>query len=225
VGHNDHVVIEVFGEGKTDVGDDSGQRLPDRGVVPILLHTLCGKPERMRAKCRNLPHLQGRTLSQKMRFAKRQASYNGSAAAVFVVDSEGGHAELKRKRQSLDQGRETSTLPLPVAIGVAHPCIEAWLLSDPTAIRRALELPSTPVVPDEPESLPAPCMDPRGNPKRVLADVAGLKRDDLPARAKCAIAQALNDVTLVRTRCPLGFSPFADEVERHIKPLFAESTA
>ncbi len=41
------VVIEVFGEGKTDVGTgeaDPPVQRPTKGVVPILLHTLCDKP-------------------------------------------------------------------------------------------------------------------------------------------------------------------------------------
>ncbi len=38
-----------------------------------------------------------------------------------------------------------------MAIGVAHPCIESWLLADAAAIRRALALPATPKLPAEPE--------------------------------------------------------------------------
>lgn len=48
---DDEVVIDVFGEGKTDVGRDPQLQRPEQGVVSILLHTLCGKPEGMRVKC------------------------------------------------------------------------------------------------------------------------------------------------------------------------------
>ena len=51
MGPDDKVVIEVFGEGKTDVGHDPQLRRPQKGVVPTLLHKLCGKPQRMRVKC------------------------------------------------------------------------------------------------------------------------------------------------------------------------------
>ena len=34
----------------------------------------------------------------------------------------------------------------------------------------------------------------------------------------------MNDMTVVRDCCPLGFAPFADEVERHIAPLFNTTT-
>ena len=45
------VVLEVFGEGKTDIGKESAlPRLPDQGVVPILVHRLCDKPAVMRVK-------------------------------------------------------------------------------------------------------------------------------------------------------------------------------
>jgi len=43
-----------------------------------------------------------------------------------------------------------------MAVGVAHPCVEAWLLVDSLAIARALGLSNSVVVPSNPESLPAP---------------------------------------------------------------------
>ena len=107
-----------------------------------------------------------------------------------------------------------------MAIGMAHPCIETWLLADAPAIRRALELPETPVVPEKPEELPAPAKDRNRNPKTVLRDIAGCKQGELGSKEKDKIATAMNDMALVRNRCPLGFAPFADEVEQHIRPLF-----
>jgi len=35
------------------------------------------------------------------------------------------------------------------------------------------------------------------------------------------IAAAINDFAQLRARCPLGFAPFADEVDRQIRPLFS----
>ena len=214
------VVIEVFGEGKTDVGGDLESRPEPRtkGVVPILLHALCGKPANMLVKRYGMPFMQQKgTLPQKVRFAKRQARLNRSAAAVFVVDSEG---DLKGRMGDLAKGRKMESGEFPMAIGVAHPCIEAWLLADGAAIRRACNLASNPNVPDEPESLPAPRHDRRDNPKTALASAARAGQKELSVAGKERIAAAMNHMDLVRTRCPRSFAPFADEVDREIRPLF-----
>lgn len=211
------VVIEIFGEGKTDVGHDTSPQPPTRGVVPILVHTLCGSPNRMRVKRYGMPFMQKRgTVAQKVRFAKRQAQYNRSAGAVFVMDSEG---DLQQRRTELTKGRRMQPGDLPMAIGVAHPCIEAWLLADASAIRRGLELTGNPQAPDEPEKLAAPQQDRRRNPKVELARCAGQK-GELSVAEKEKIAAAMTDMAAVRRACPDGFAPFADEVEEHIRPLF-----
>ena len=218
---DDSVVIEVFGEGKTDVEDeatDSAPEQPTQGVLPILVHALCGKPATMRVKRYGRRFMmRSGTLKQKARFAKRQARYNGSAGAVFVVDSDG---DLKGRTRELVEGRRMETGDFPMAIGVAHPCVEAWLLADDGAIRRALNLSTDPACPEQPETLPATGRDRRRNAKTELARIAGAKRGDLAAAQKCRIAAAMNDIPLVRNRCPQSFAPFADEVECHIRPLF-----
>jgi hypothetical protein len=215
------IVIEIFGEGKTDVGHDPMPKPPSEGVVPILLNLLCGKPRTMTVKRLGKPFLQqkgtGKGLWQKVRFAKRQASYNGSAAAVFVMDSEG---KLSEKSRELQKGRDSELPHFPMAIGVAHPCIEVWLLADPSAIRRGLGLERTPEVSEKPEELPAPCIDGKNNPKTVLAQAAGSNKQELSAAEKDLIAQAMNDMNLVCKRCPTGFAPFEKEVTQHIRPLF-----
>jgi len=215
------VVIEVFGEGKTDVGHDPKPQPPRNGVVPILLHTLCGRPKAMLVIRHGIPFLQqkggGKGLWQKVRFAKRQACYRRSHAAVFVADSEGA---FKQKKADLEKGRDHELPNFPMAVGVAHPCIEAWLLADGRAIQRGLGLDGPPSVPQEPEALAAPCRDRRNNPKTVLARAAGAASGDLSVADKERIASEMNDPALVATRCPTGFAPFALEVEQHIHPLF-----
>ncbi len=216
-----HLVIEVFGEGTTDIGRNGQAQRPTSGVVPILLHRLCGKPETMLVRRHGIPFLQhkasGRGWKNKAEAARKIARRNGSHAAVFVVDSEG---DLKARSEALTQGRDAGPSRPPMAVGVAHPCIESWLLADAAAIRRALGLPSTPNVPAEPEKLPAPCDDSRNNPKTTLRNLVGERRKELPMEQKDRIAKAMNDMDLVRARCPLGFAPFTDEVEKHIRPLF-----
>ena len=215
-----NVVIEVIGEGIADIGSGQKSDLPDSGIVPILLHKLCGKPSRMRIKRKPIAFLSGKGLAKKVQFAKRQAFYNRSHAAVFVVDSEGGHKELQAKQRDLEDGRGRELPDFPMAVGVAHPCIESWLLAAPEAIRRGLQLAATPQVPAEPERIAAPCKNRRDNPKTVLAALAGHGGSELSAAEKDKIAAAINDLEQLRARCPLGFAPFADEVDRRIRPLF-----
>jgi len=215
------VVVEVFGEGKTDVGHDPRPQRPTKAVVPILLHKLCGMPDRMLVKRHGVPFLQqpgiGKGLWQKVRFARQQAFYSKSDAAVFVVDSEG---DLKGRAGELAKGRGSGPSDLPMAVGVAHPCIESWLLADAAAIRRGLGLSKTPNVPENPEELPAPAQDRSHNPKTELRQASGANQQELSAKDKDKIATAINDLDLLRSRCPRGFAPFADEVEQYIVPLF-----
>ena len=218
---DDKVVVEVFGEGRTDVGHDPRPQAPNKGVVPILLYRLCGKPATMRVKRYAIPFLQqeiaSRGLRKKVEAARKLAYRNRSQAAVFVVDSEG---DLERRREQLTEGRDAGPSSPPMAIGVAHPCIESWLLADASAIQQGMDLPAIPNVPDHPENLPAPCRDREDNPKTRLTKIAGSTKKELSAKEKHQIAAAMNDMKRVRTRCPLGFAPFADEVENRIRPLF-----
>ena len=213
-------IIEIVGEGKTDIGStmrDPVIALPTTGVVPILLHKLCGDPDSMRVKCRKESFLPGKTLEQKAIFSKRQAHYNGSAGFVYVVDTEGDHPE---KRLQICKGRDAELQDFPAAVGVAHACIEAWLLSDAKAIARGVGKTSLAEQPPEhPETLPAPCKDGNNNPKVVLARCAGMDRK-LGMTETTEIASHIKDMNLIRDRCPISFAPFADEVETRIRPIF-----
>jgi hypothetical protein len=210
-------VIEIIGEGRTDRGRGGDQpERPTTGVLPILVHGLCDRPDSMRVRRRALQFLQGKSLWKKVQFAKRQAFYSGSAGLVFVLDTEGNHPgpldELRR-------GREFELPMYPTAIGVAHPCIEAWLLADSSAITRALGLGERANVPSEPESLPAPCKDRNQNPKARLARSVGRDRH-LSSAETTRIVQEIRDLDAIRIRCPMSFEPFADEVVGMIRPIF-----
>ena len=175
----------------------------------------------MQVQRRKFAFLQGKGLWQKVRFAKHQAK-GVSAGAVFVVDSEGGAKQLDKTRAQLHKGRDACLSSFPMAVGVAQPCIESWLLADASAIQQGLELETTPDVPEQPEKLPAPCQEKKKkeNPKKVLVRIAGVKKEELSAKEKDKIATAMNDMDLVRNRCPQSFAPFAEEVEERIGPLF-----
>jgi hypothetical protein len=215
-------VLEICGEGKTDIGDiapparkPTTPEPPTEGAVPVLVHKLCNEPDELRVVRRALPFLEGKKLWQKVKFVKRTALCNGSAGAVFVMDSEGDHP---RRIAELTKGRDSAFPKFPMAIGVAHPCIEAWLLADPAAIARSLGLPVPPEVPEDPEALPAPQKNSAQNPKTVLARC--VNRSAIAAKEAVKIARGITDLDLLRQRCPIGFAPFAREVEERIAPLF-----
>ncbi len=216
----DSVIVEIIGEGKTDFGPHASVGPPQKGVLPILVHKLCGKPQQMLVKRRSFAMLEGRGkgLAKKVQFAKRQAQQNNSDGVVLVLDTDG---DMAGRLQAITDGRDREQPDYPMAIGVAHPCIEAWLLADPAAIRRGLNLSKTPSIPNEPEKLPAPCHDRNKNPKTMLRDaVAETAKREISTRKKDCIAAAMNDMEILRKRCSQGFAPFADEVETHIRPLF-----
>jgi hypothetical protein len=209
-------VIEIVGEGKTDRGrGDDQPGPPTAGVVPIFVHRLCDRPNSMRVRRRPLPFLHGKGLWQKVRFAKRQSFNSGSAGLVFVLDTEGNHPGQLRE---LQRGRNFELPEYPAAVGVAHPCIEAWLLADASALSRAMGLALQPQVPAKPESLPAPFKDRSQNPKILLSRCAGLNRP-LSSAETTRIA-LIQDLDAIRTRCPTSFAPFADEVIGIIRPIF-----
>jgi hypothetical protein len=207
------IVLEIFGEGKTDIGKASAtERLPDQGVVPILVHRLCGKPAEMRVRTKRYAHLQGKGLWQKVRFAKRQSRYNTrSRGAVFVLDTEGDDKVIVE----LAKGRDHELPDFPFAIGAARPCIESWLLVDSSALEQVVGIVSSAELPENPESLPAPSQDRNHNPKAVLAEHGADSQDQ-----KDSIARKL-DLSMARQRCPIGFEPCANEIETLISPLFA----
>jgi hypothetical protein len=212
------LVIEICGEGKSDVGAGEGQLTsPEKGVLPVLIHALCGKPKNMLVKRRSVAFLQGKGWWQKVKFAKQQAYYNKSAGIAFVLDTEG---EQEARLADLMKGRDACLPAYPAAVGAPHPCLEAWLLADAVAIARAVQLRGLPDVPEEPESLPAPRSNRKYNPKTELAASAGSAGEDLSAHEKARIAVEIKQLALVRQRCPSSFAPFADEVEQRIKPVF-----
>lgn len=209
------VVIEICGEGKTDVAQKDAKPAPTTtGVVPVLARRLCDDPPSLRVKRTPYMFLIGKGRWQKVLFAKRNAKINGSAGCVFVLDSEG---DLPGVRAELERGRLKEHPDYPMAVGIAHPCIETWLLSDASAIRRGLGLSQRPTVPVQPETLPAPQANRTHNPKTVLA-VCNTNNRSPNAAEKTIIAEHL-DLAIAESVCP-SFAAFAEEVRQRIRPLF-----
>lgn len=215
---NKQVIIQIIGEGKTESGRDrSDLQSPKSGVLRIIVRKLCGNPYDIKFDFKPFHSLQQGGLDRKARFARQQAYYSNYSGVVLVVDTDGDHP---LKIESLKKGRDSCQIPLPMAVGVAHPCIESWLLADANAIHKALDLPELPDVPDKPEELPAPCKDRAINPKTKLGECTNSQRG-LSAKEMSSIASKIKDLNILRERCPKSFAPFADEVESRIKPLFA----
>ncbi len=219
------VVIEICGEGKTDVAKmDDAPVMADAGVVTVLTRRLCENPPALRVKRTPLMFLQGgKPLWQKVWLFKRTVEINGSAGCVFVMDTEGTPNPV---RTELHRGRDHGSPGFPMAVGVAHPCIEAWLLSDASAVRRGLSLNQRPPVPPDPESLPAPQANRTHNPKTVLAACSPNTRHPNLAE-KTAMAEYLALATAEQV-CP-SFAAFAVEVRDWIRdrlfPLPATNTS
>src|SRR4051812_9372623 len=115
---NSTLVLEICGEGKTDIGQTAPPgktrpvpEPPTHGALPVLVHKLCGTPSSMRVLRRGLPYLAGKSLAQKVKFVKQTAFYNQSAGAVFVVDTEGEHPG--KKRAELEKGRDAAYPDFP----------------------------------------------------------------------------------------------------------------
>jgi hypothetical protein len=128
--------------------------------------------------------------------------------------------QQNKRMAELTNGRDRGLPAFPMAIGAPHPCIEVWLLADPAAIKKGMKLNFPPQVPDQLESLPAPCQDCKHNPKTVLAQCCKVQTSDLTAAEKDLIAAEIRVLDRLRTRCPTSFAPFAAEVEQRILPLF-----
>lgn len=206
------VVIEICGEGKTDVAKkDATSVLADAGVVTVLTRRLCNDPPTLRVKRCPLMFLQGKGMWQKVLFFKRNAQINGADGCVFVLDTEGNPAAVWA---DLDRGRRGGSAAYPMAVGMAHPCIEAWMLSDASAVRRGLGLNQRPVVPPQPEALPAPQANRTNNPKTALFACHPNSRHPNLVE-KTAIAEHLA-LTTAEQVCP-SFATFAAEVRQHIR--------
>lgn len=227
--HQDKVVIDIYGEGKTDVGTEQTQLLPgvpDQGVIPILVHRLCGEPAAMRVRRFGRPfQMKKGGLQEKSRLARMQSRDRKADGLVLVVDADGGDVERAAKRDKLAAGGDQVPDGPPMAVGVAQPCIEAWLLA--AVWSRSSD--SCRVVPESsltaalrqfpsPEDLPTDSQSDY-HPKRCLAVSQKQAVQDLGVEKKWQIAREVN-LEIIKRICPKSFGPFAAEVGEKIEPLF-----
>jgi Domain of unknown function (DUF4276) len=214
------LVIEIIGDGKADAGPlDETPQAPLLGVVTLLAFRLCESPDAMHVRRRKPLFLQKATpLWRRVQQSKMRAADACDDGLIYVVDTEG--EKPQKLRAALEKGRDSKYATFPTAVGVAHPCIEAWLLADAGAIQRAFDLSQSPDLPGSPEGIPdAPKKSPGSHYKRLLAQSAKVDRADLSAALKAEIVRAITDLANLRSKCP-SFAAFGQEVEQRIKPLF-----
>ena len=123
-------VIELVCDGKAEGGppDDVPKR-PSIGVLTLFIHRLCGEPSDLLVRRRKPLFLSSGThLWRRVEQTKVRAADHGESGLVYVVDTEGDSPA--RKLKELDKGRAAKRPAFPMAIGVCHPCVEAWLLAD-----------------------------------------------------------------------------------------------
>src|SRR5436189_6340325 len=102
----------------------------------------------------------------------------------------------------LTKGRDSCLPSFPMAIGAAHPCLEAWLMSDGVALAKAMGRKKPPKLPKEPEKQSGP----GHKVKKALAKSVNVSRSDLSAQDKTRIAAAMKDLVNLCRNCPSSFA-------------------
>ena len=94
-----------------------------------------------------------RGYASKLMYAVRAARSRRLDGVVATVDTDATkpRSRLAKLKKGRDLDREKAP-PLPTALGEANPHGEAWLLDDPVAVRKALELPADVPIPTVPKS-------------------------------------------------------------------------
>ena len=195
----------VCGEGTSEIG-----RPEQEGVVETLVRSCLEAATRQLSfevvKVSQLP--KDRTRAGEARRARQavdEARRRACDGFIYVRDADGHHAE--RHRQLAEA---FAKLDMPHAYGIAVETIEAWLMSDPVAVRAVLRRDVE--VPDAPEALwsrPGSAGHPKFEWNR-LCRAAGY---DYGLATMAAVAQRLS-VARARAACPEGFARFHDQLLR-----------
>jgi hypothetical protein len=130
-----------------------------------------------------------------------EAKRRGFDALVLLVDQDG---ERERSKQISEAQDSEEFSQLPRAMGVAIRTFDAWMLADEMALTDVLRCPVNRQA--EPETI--------RDPKEVCASLRTNGRNQMAQSEMYAkIAQRV-DITVLVSRCPSGFRPFAERVRR-----------
>jgi hypothetical protein len=121
-------------------------------------------------------------------------------AMILLVDEDG---KKERGRQIVD-AQDCSISQLPRAMGVAIRTFDAWMLADEKALSDVLG--HTVMRQSDPESI--------ADPKAVCAGLLEGGQDPMAQSEMYARIADRLDIAVLISRCPSGFRPFAERVQR-----------
>ena len=154
-------------------------------------------------------HRAGRGYGRKLLYSLRQARDRKADGVVATVDAD---SEKKGRRlRVLRDARESdrSRFPaFPTAIGEAVPHGESWLLDDPVAVRKAMNLPADAEIPTVQHS-----SDPKETLHQLLRNSP--RAEERPLQVWADIAGQL-DASRCRHRKATGFQGFVADVRREL---------
>ncbi len=148
-------------------------------------------------------------LPKKVEFLARNAADFGAVAVVVVVDGDDWPAE---RRSALRRGRDLAHergAHVPIALGVAVPHGEAWLVGDRSAVLDALG-----------DSAEEPAPWPDGDPKQQIEALLARGAADGPSRLEMhgRVAETA-DLRRIETASSNGFAEFRSDVRQNLGVL------
>lgn len=136
---------------------------------------------------------------------------------LAVWDRDGKEECLHDRKVLLDALRDRGSR---ATVGVCVEEIEAWLLADAAAFKRAFGRGPSTGIPGKPEELP----DPKKVLHRVLADYSDAGQPHALNALYRQLAQEIDLDTLTET-CPRGFGELRDALEEFIAPHLRDARA
>jgi hypothetical protein len=157
-------------------------------------------------KDRTLPRIHGkgsRVLKRAVRWLLT-ATEERFDALVLLIDQDGDRTRVVE----VDLAQATDLSPLPRAMGVAVRTLDAWMLADERGWHAAGNDAVTRQ--RDPERL--------RRPKDVCLELARGIAGERPLRDVYADVSATSEISVLETRCPRGFAPFAARVRAALSP-------
>ncbi len=146
----------------------------------------------------------GNSWAKKVDGAIRHAVLHEFDAAVVMVDNDGDKADERRNpmRQERDELCNRLSKPHYCALAIPVEAFDAWMIVDPDAIAAAGG--------DKYKACHSP--ERLRQPKSTADNIFGT-RDGLGLGPKYRIVAERVSLDLLRQQCPLGFQPFAQDVQ------------